>query len=113
MRKGASTKVFWNVDNVTDCAVTTPDNSWTGKTSGPSGQTSAPIYQQTTFTLACTGLDGSSIYETATAGLTACTVVAAVCPKLNSDSSGGKHLAGIGVVKIATVCCWLWLVPQH
>jgi hypothetical protein len=31
----------------------------------------------------------------------------------DSDSSGGKHLAGIGVVKIATVCCWLWLVPQH
>ena len=37
--------------------------------SGPSGKTSNPIYQQTVFTLSCTGLDGSNIRETATAGV--------------------------------------------
>jgi hypothetical protein len=69
VRKGGATKVFWNVDNVTECTVTSLTNSWTGDTSGPSGRTSSPIYQQTTFTLSCTGLDGSNIHETATAGV--------------------------------------------
>ena len=69
VRKGGATKVFWNVDNVTDCTVTSPNDSWTGETSGPSGQTSNPINQQTVFTLSCTGLDGSNIHETATAGV--------------------------------------------
>jgi hypothetical protein len=69
VRKSGATKVFLNVGNVTDCAVTSHDDSWTGKTSGPSGQTSNPIYQQTVFTLSCTGLDGSTIHETATAGV--------------------------------------------
>ena len=52
-----------------NCTVTSPNDSWTGETSGPSGQTSNPIYQQTVFTLSCTGLDGSTIHETATAGV--------------------------------------------
>jgi hypothetical protein len=69
VRKGAPTKVFWNVGNVTECTVTSSTDSWTGETSGPSGRTSSPIYQQTTFTLSCTGLDGSTIRETATAGV--------------------------------------------
>jgi hypothetical protein len=53
---------------VTDCTVTSASDSWTADTSGPSGQTSSPINQQTVFT-PCTGLDGSSIHETATAGV--------------------------------------------
>jgi hypothetical protein len=39
------------------------------RTSGPSGQISHPINQQTVFTLSCTGIDGSSFHETATAGV--------------------------------------------
>ena len=61
--------MFWNVDNVTDCTVTSPNDLWSGGTSGPSGQTSSPINQQTVFTLSCTGLDGTTIHETATAGV--------------------------------------------
>jgi hypothetical protein len=34
-----------------------------------SGQASGPIYEQTIYTLACTGQDGSSVHETATAGV--------------------------------------------
>jgi hypothetical protein len=69
VRKGGVTKVFWNVGNVESCTVTSPNDSWTGKTSGPSGQTSNPIYQQTVFTLSCTGLGGSNIRKAATAGV--------------------------------------------
>ena len=69
VRKGGTTKVFWTVGNVTECTVTSSTDSWSGETSGPSGQTSHPINQQTIFTLACTGIDGSTIHETATAGV--------------------------------------------
>jgi hypothetical protein len=70
VRKGGTTKVFWNVGNVTECTVTSSTDSWTGETSGPSGQTSNPIYQQTIFTLSCTRLDGSPMNpETATANI--------------------------------------------
>ena len=69
VKKGGPTKVFWNVDNVESCTVTSPNDSWTADSSGPSGQTSNPIYQQTVFTLTCTGLDGSNIRETATVGV--------------------------------------------
>jgi hypothetical protein len=69
VRKGGTTKVFWNVGNATECTVTSATDSWSGETSGPSGQTSSPIYEQTIFTLSCTGLDGSTIRETATAGV--------------------------------------------
>ena len=69
VRRGGAANIFWNVDNVTDCTVTSPINSFTGKTSGPFGQRSKPIFQQTVFTLSCAGLDGSTIHETATAGV--------------------------------------------
>ena len=69
VRKGASTKLFWNVDNVESCTVTSPHDLFTGATSGPSGQQSAPVNQRTVFTLSCTGLDGTTIHETATAGV--------------------------------------------
>ena len=69
VRKGGATKVFWNVDNAESCTVTSANDSWTADSSGSSGQTSNPIYQQTVFTLSCTGLDGSSIDETATVGV--------------------------------------------
>ncbi len=62
-------KVFWDISNVSGCTVTpsngsawtvagTKGNNWTS-TPGPAGQTSASITERTTFTLTCTGLDGS------------------------------------------------------
>jgi hypothetical protein len=69
VRKSGTTKVFWNVDNVSKCTVTSPNDSWTMEASGPSGQISGPIYEQTVFTLSCTGLDGTTIHETATVGV--------------------------------------------
>jgi hypothetical protein len=64
-----ATQVFWNVDNVSECTVTSHYDSWTADSSGPSGQTSNPIYNRTAFVLSCTGLDGSSIRETSTVGV--------------------------------------------
>ena len=69
VRRGGAANIFWNVDNVTDCTVTSPIDFFTGKTSGPFGQRSKPIFQQTVFTLSCAELDGSTIHETATAGV--------------------------------------------
>lgn len=66
-----TTQVYWNVDNVTNCRVTsTNGDSWPGPgsgpfTSGPSGKQSKPIDQQTVFTLSCTELDGSVVRESA------------------------------------------------
>ena len=65
--QGVTTKLFWNVSNVSSCSVTGSNNDhWTGLSSGSGGVTSAPIFQQTNFTLACTGLDNSVINETQT-----------------------------------------------
>ena len=44
-------------------------SSWTADTSGPEGQETDPIYQQTIFTLTCTALNGSLFHETATANV--------------------------------------------
>ncbi len=67
VRAGGTTQAYWNIAHVSSCSVTnTIGNSWTGSTSGPAGQTSNAINQLTTFTLACTGLDGSSFNESVT-----------------------------------------------
>jgi hypothetical protein len=69
---GDTAQVYWNVDNVTNCRVTsTNGNTWPGPasgrfTAGPTGQQSNPIDQQTVFTLSCTELDGSAVRESAT-----------------------------------------------
>ena len=67
--------MFWNIVNVSDCTVSGGDDNWSGAgagcdgtacTSGSPGKTSSAINQRTRFTLSCTGLDDSSIYEAAT-----------------------------------------------
>lgn len=64
VRSGAVTYVYWNLTNVSSCAVTGSNgNSWTGSFSGTAGKTSLPIVQRTTFTLSCTGLDSSTVTE--------------------------------------------------
>ena len=61
---GLTTMLFWDVANVSSCTVTGTDGEhWSGASSPTNGQATSPILQQTTFTLACSGLDGSSINE--------------------------------------------------
>lgn len=62
--KGLTTKLFWNVSNVSSCSVSGSNGqSWNTTFSGSNGQPTSGVLQQTTFTLACPGLDGSSINE--------------------------------------------------
>jgi hypothetical protein len=65
-----TTTVLWNVTNVSSCSVSgTNGDSWSGASSGASGQTSSEITQQTIYTLTCTALDSSSVNESATVNL--------------------------------------------
>jgi hypothetical protein len=64
---GDTTTLYWSVSNVESCSVTGSNgDSWTGGSSGASGKTSAAITEQTVYSLACTGLDGSSVSESVT-----------------------------------------------
>jgi hypothetical protein len=54
VKKGQTTVLVWNVENVTDCAITgTNGDSWTSLTSPINGQVSGPILAQTLYTLHC------------------------------------------------------------
>jgi len=65
--QNTSTKLFWNLANVSSCTVQGENGDhWTGASSGSSGVTSALLTQQTSFTLSCTGDDSSHIQETGT-----------------------------------------------
>lgn len=60
---GSTVQVTWNLSYVSSCTVrgSNGDGPWTT----PSGsETSSPIQAQTTYTLACTGDDGSQVNET-------------------------------------------------
>ena len=64
VRKGNSTKLYWNVDNVESCTVVgTNGQHWSGASSGSSGQVTSGINQQTIFTLSCEGGGSASISE--------------------------------------------------
>ena len=66
-----STSVYWNLSNVSGCSVTgTNGDSWTGTSSGTNGKSSKSLTQQTTYTLLCTGLDGSTVKETQSVAIT-------------------------------------------
>ncbi|MDB5237761.1 MAG: hypothetical protein JWM46_31 [Candidatus Kaiserbacteria bacterium] len=66
VRPGTTATVFWNISNVSSCAVTGSNgDSWTGASSGSGGKTTAAITERTTYTLTCTGLDSSHISESA------------------------------------------------
>jgi hypothetical protein len=58
---GTPVRAYWDVDNVQSCTVTsTNGDSWAALTSGPSGQNSNPIFQQTVFNLTCHALEGTT-----------------------------------------------------
>ena len=62
--QGLPTTLFWNVSSVTGCSVAGSNNDhWTGASSPVNGQASSALEQQTTFTLACTGADGTPVNE--------------------------------------------------
>jgi hypothetical protein len=76
--KNATTTVYWDMANVTNCSVTGNDGtSWTGATSATSscsvksstGCVTSPIITQTIFTLSCLDLDSNPYTETATVNL--------------------------------------------
>ena len=65
VRSGNTTNLYWNVENVTSCTVTSANgDSWScgGSTcsSGPDGATTRPLPNETTYTLSCTGLAGAA-----------------------------------------------------
>jgi hypothetical protein len=73
VNKGLPVKLFWDLTNVSSCSVSgTNHDSFSGGcssntcSSGTAGQPTSVINQQTTYTLSCTGLDGSSVNESAT-----------------------------------------------
>jgi hypothetical protein len=62
--EGSTTTVHWNISNVASCTVVGSNGDSWSATSGT--KTSASILQRTTYTLQCTGLDGTSIHESVT-----------------------------------------------
>ena len=65
---GDTIQVYWKVSNVASCSVTGDNgDAWSVINSdgvfdsGLSGQISSPIQKHTTYTLSCTGLDGSQV----------------------------------------------------
>jgi len=68
--RGATTKVYWNVENVESCTVEgTNGQSWTGASSASGGEVTGAINQRTTFTLSCTGGGETSITESASVNI--------------------------------------------
>ena len=61
--QGTPTTLYWNLDNVSSCTVSGNGATYTGASSGVDGQLTGTITQQTTFSLSCTGLDGSAVSE--------------------------------------------------
>ena len=63
---GGTVTVSWNVSDATECSVTENNPSFVDSWTGPSGShTSAPITDETTYTLSCTGT-GGTLTQTAT-----------------------------------------------
>ena len=65
VRAGDTTAISWSASNVSSCTVTSPTDllangtdPWAGTSSA--GVVTSPIRSQTTYTLSCKGLDGSS-----------------------------------------------------
>ncbi len=71
VRPGVSTKLYWNMANVSSCSVTSsPDiGSWVGATNVAGGQATPAINQRTVFNLSCVGLDGSTFTGSATVSI--------------------------------------------
>ena len=62
VRKGSPTTIYWNLTGAASCLITgTNGDSWTGASSGSAGLKTSAISQQTSYTLLCTGYDGTSV----------------------------------------------------
>jgi hypothetical protein len=67
VRSGDVTNVSWSAANVSSCTVSgTDSDSWSGASGS---QVSSKITGQTIFTLTCTGLDGSTLTQSATVNI--------------------------------------------
>lgn len=61
--QGIHSRLYWDLSNVSSCSVQgTNSQSWTGASSGTSGEATAGLTQQTTFTLSCTPSDPSATF---------------------------------------------------
>jgi hypothetical protein len=57
VRLGDTTQLYWNVENVSNCTVTSNNgDALSGASSGASGTTTKPLVAQTTYTLFCNAL---------------------------------------------------------
>ena len=66
--KNGHVKIYWNIINVKNCEVKGSNgDDWIETTSGPSGESSAAIQQQTNYTLSCTPDDPNAPPFTETA----------------------------------------------
>ena len=74
VRTDDTVRVYWNVSNMSSCTVQGSNSDrWSDSFSGSSGQTSASIVGQTTYTLTCNALPGaqpSVVTETVTVNIT-------------------------------------------
>jgi hypothetical protein len=67
VRSGNTTQVNWSAQNVRSCTVTAPNgDTWTGVQSPLGGKTSRAITAETTYTLSCIDLNGSTLTKAAT-----------------------------------------------
>lgn len=69
VRTGATTRLFWNVENASSCTVSGNGDSWELTTSGEDGVESNPINSSAIYTLYCEALPGGdplTITETVT-----------------------------------------------
>lgn len=68
--KGGTSKLYWDVANVTNCTVNGSDGEiFYGAFSGNNGTTTRALMSATTFTLNCTALDSTHYSETASVTL--------------------------------------------
>ncbi len=64
VRIDSSTRISWNVLNAASCTVVGSNgDSWSTTQSSAGGELSSPITTITTYTLNCTGIDGSTVNE--------------------------------------------------
>ena len=67
VRAGNTTKVNWSSTGMQSCSVTGDNaDAWSGLQSPIGGETSAAIHGQTTYTLSCIDLDGTTQTKEAT-----------------------------------------------
>ncbi len=66
VKKGGTTKLYWDVSNVKRCTVSGNGQTWNLKSSGTAGRTTTAINQRTVYTMTCTQMNNTTFTETAT-----------------------------------------------